>query len=76
MFYRFKLAWLSLFVFALSCSVDTPRDPLDPGEPLGVIYHLASVIFPEFRPSSAKELKTFWFPETRSFGMIQGTNVP
>ncbi len=61
---------LSLFHCAISA-----RNPLDSSQPLGAIYQLLPIFFPSLKPSSAKEMKTYFIPSTGSNAVITGTKM-
>ena len=64
------LTILSLFHCAISA-----RNPLDSSQPIGAIYQLLPIFFPSLKPSSAKEMKTYFIPTTGSSAVITGTKM-
>jgi hypothetical protein len=76
MFRYLRFTVYPLFLILLvSCIANTERNELDPRKPLGAIFQLLPLVFPDIRPSSTKELKTFYFSATNSYAVINGTVV-
>jgi hypothetical protein len=72
---KLKKILLSLTILSLCfCSI-APRNPLDSSQPLGAIYQLLPIFFPSLKPSSAKEMKTYFLPKTGSSAIITGTKM-
>ena len=69
-----KLLLSHIILFFINCTI-SPRNPLDSSQPLGAIYQLIPIFFPGLRPSSAKEMKTYFLPTTGSSAIITGTKM-
>lgn len=66
---HFLVAIILLFNSA-SCSQFLGKDDLDPNKTLGALLHLYPFLLP-----NSKELKFFYFPNTQSYGIINGINI-
>jgi hypothetical protein len=60
---------LVLLLFLLHCS-PAPRAFLDANTPTGAVAYLLPLFFPKLKPSSAKEMKTYFIPRTGSSAII------